>query len=153
MEKTREIVVGNTQYIFPESACALYTGDDSKSRLLLVEQWRSLHNKMTLELPGGKLEPGETPESAALRELFEETGVSADKATLLVSLDLDLSISKHRTHLIRTIRKLPYSGEIRQGDARMYDIDHAWSLIESGAITHAPTVTAILLIIAGKIDV
>jgi ADP-ribose pyrophosphatase len=153
MEIIREIVAGNAQYIFPESACALYTGDNSTSGLLLVEQWRPLHNKMTLELPGGKLEPGETPESAAMRELFEETGVSADKATLLVSLDLDLSISKHRTHLIRTAKTLPHSGEIHRADARMYDIDQAWSLIESGAITHAPTVTAVLLILTGKIDV
>jgi 8-oxo-dGTP pyrophosphatase MutT (NUDIX family) len=29
-------------------------------------------------LPGGRIEPGETPEAAAARELMEETGVTAE---------------------------------------------------------------------------
>jgi 8-oxo-dGTP diphosphatase len=33
-------------------------------------------------LPGGRVEPGETTEAAALRELFEETGVTAEAVGL-----------------------------------------------------------------------
>ena len=33
-------------------------------------------------LPGGRIEPGETPEAAAMRELFEETGVEAEIVAL-----------------------------------------------------------------------
>jgi ADP-ribose pyrophosphatase len=152
MTSTREIVSGDTQYIFPESACAIYTGDNSTNGLLLIEQWRPVHNKITLELPGGKLGPGETPEAAAIRELFEETGVSTDKAKLLVSLDLDLSISWHRTHLVRASATFPHGSKILRADAKMYRISQAWDLVDSGMITHAPTVAAVLLILAGKID-
>lgn len=153
MTSIHEIVSGDTQYIFPESACALYTGDKSASGLLLIEQWRSTHNKFTLELPGGKIEPGETPEAAAIREILEETGIYTDKANLLISLDLDLSISKHRTHLVRTFTTASHDSEITRPDAKIYQLTQAWSLVESGRITHAPTVVAVLMLLAGKINV
>jgi 8-oxo-dGTP diphosphatase len=36
--------------------------------------WVKQRNRITWELPGGHIEPDETPIEAALRELFEETG-------------------------------------------------------------------------------
>lgn len=44
-------------------------------RLPLVLKKRPEHLKGMLNLPGGKLEPGEDPVAAAVRELFEETGL------------------------------------------------------------------------------
>lgn len=42
--------------------------------LLLVRQYRHAAGEWMLEIPAGRLEPGETPEEAARRELEEETG-------------------------------------------------------------------------------
>lgn len=45
--------------------------------LVLVRQWRPVTESATLELPSGTVDPGETPEAAARRELLEETGYVA----------------------------------------------------------------------------
>ena len=45
--------------------------------LLMVENYRHGVGKQLLELPGGFINPGETPTHAAGRELLEETGYAA----------------------------------------------------------------------------
>lgn len=47
---------------------------DNVTRIVLVKQFRPPMNAVSVELPAGLLEPGESPEQAALRELREETG-------------------------------------------------------------------------------
>jgi ADP-ribose pyrophosphatase len=47
---------------------------DQKKRVLLVRQYRHATAGVLLEVPAGKLEPGEDPLSCARRELAEETG-------------------------------------------------------------------------------
>jgi len=47
---------------------------DEANNVLTVTQYRYVFGKPLLELPAGKLDPGETPETGALRELKEETG-------------------------------------------------------------------------------
>lgn len=46
-------------------------------RLAMVRQWRHATGQMLLELPAGTLEPDESPEQTARRELAEEAGLAA----------------------------------------------------------------------------
>jgi hypothetical protein len=44
---------------------------------VLVRQFRPALDRLTLEVPSGQVDPGETPEQGARRELMEETGYLA----------------------------------------------------------------------------
>lgn len=59
----------------PGAVCVLPITEEGD--VIFVNQFRYALNKVTLEVPAGKLEKGEDPKEAALRELSEETGLSA----------------------------------------------------------------------------
>ncbi|WP_152361213.1 NUDIX hydrolase [Microlunatus speluncae] len=58
---------------------------DPSDRVLLVRQ---NYGYRFFGLPGGKVEDGEAPDQAAIRELYEETGLRADAVTPLAVHDL-----------------------------------------------------------------
>ncbi|MBF0166175.1 MAG: NUDIX hydrolase [Alphaproteobacteria bacterium] len=61
-----------------------------RNEVLLVSQFRPAVECETIELPSGHLEPGETPEAGARRELLEETGFNASALTFLGVLKPDV---------------------------------------------------------------
>ncbi|MBR2592940.1 MAG: NUDIX hydrolase, partial [Oscillospiraceae bacterium] len=60
----------------PGGVCVAALEDDGS--LWFVRQYRYAVGEDVLELPAGKLEPGEDPDDAIVRELKEETGCTAD---------------------------------------------------------------------------
>lgn len=56
---------------------------DEEGNLYLVEQFRYPYFEVVTELPAGKLEKGEDPYTAGIRELREETGATAEKIVSL----------------------------------------------------------------------
>lgn len=68
----------------PDFVCIV--GVNNRGRLLMVRQFRPAVGAVTLELPAGHVEEGETPEQAARKELLEETGYTADRLELLAVL-------------------------------------------------------------------
>lgn len=60
-------------------ACALV---DADRRVLIAQRPEGKNLAGLWEFPGGKLEPGESPEDALIRELSEELGISTKTACL-----------------------------------------------------------------------
>jgi ADP-ribose pyrophosphatase len=64
--------------------CVLPLTDSDE--VIMVKQFRYPFNTVTLEVPAGKLEKGEDPLECGKRELFEETGLTAEKIEFLGKL-------------------------------------------------------------------
>ena len=67
--------------------------------IVLVRQFRYPFGEVLTEIPAGKLDPGEEPEAAALRELSEETGAEAESLEYLGAFYSSVAIFDEVIHL------------------------------------------------------
>lgn len=120
-------------------------GDDPQ--LLLIRQYRYAADGYLLEIPAGRLEVGESPESCAVRELREETGCTADLVELMTSFFPTPGFCDEKIHLFMATG-------LRQGETK-YEADEfvepepvalsdALAMIESGEIRDGKTALGIL---------
>lgn len=78
----------------PGAAAMAALGDDG--RVLMVRQWRYPMRQAYLEIPAGKIDPGETSLQTARRELLEETGHAASEWALLTQIHPAIGFSNER---------------------------------------------------------
>ena len=71
--------------IIEHPGAAVIVPVDSDGNVYLVRQFRDAAARELLELPAGKLKPGEAPEACARREMLEELGLEAGSWTRLAS--------------------------------------------------------------------
>ena len=77
----------------------LYPADEDWWLPLTVRASTLPHHTGQVSLPGGRLDPGETIEQAALREAYEEVGLPAADVTVLGQLTpLPIPVSGHLLH-------------------------------------------------------
>jgi 8-oxo-dGTP pyrophosphatase MutT (NUDIX family) len=66
--------------------------------LVMVRQWRHGAERVTLEIPGGIIDPGESPAEAAARELLEETGFGGGSLEPLGSVNPNPALFGNRVY-------------------------------------------------------
>ena len=94
-ERTRARLTAFAHQVHPPAArrpaavaIVLVPGDDGRACFLLTRRAATLRaHARQWALPGGRLDVGETPEAAALRELQEEVGVALHADAVLGRLD------------------------------------------------------------------
>lgn len=70
----------------------------SANELVCVRQYRHGSEQITIEIPGGMVDPGENPKQAAVRECLEETGFEADELISLGVLAPNPAFLSNRLH-------------------------------------------------------
>jgi 8-oxo-dGTP diphosphatase len=92
----------------PPILCAGAVVRDGEGRLLLVRRGHA-PARGTWSLPGGRVEPGETPEVAAAREVLEETGLRIAVGARLATVTIG-------DFLVHDFAATVVGGRLRAGD-------------------------------------
>lgn len=124
---------------------------DRDDNVLTVKQYRYVFSRVVEEIPAGKLEHGEDPHDAALRELKEETGATPERFTELGPIIVSPGAYGEVLHL--------YLAEGLDMGATSPDEDEFLDLVKtpfdemvrrvlSGELTDAKTVVGVLKVYA-----
>ncbi len=70
-----------------------------EGRICLVRQYRASLGRVTVEIPAGKLGPGEDPLECAKRELLEETGMEAQRIAYLTTIATSAGFTDELIHI------------------------------------------------------
>ncbi len=115
-------------------------------RMIVVDQYRQPLGRTQIEIPAGKLEPGEDPADAIARELKEETGYTAKELKLLYSFYTSPGFADELIHLY-------LADELEQGEAQLDEdeflemsaitLEEAYEQIRAGRISDAKTIMAV----------
>ncbi len=115
-------------------------------QVVMVRQFRHGSKTVTLEIPGGLVDPGDTPEQAALRELLEETGYEAAEWKKIGEVNPNPAIFNNRCHtyVATGLRKVsdPTPDQTEDLEVVLVPLSRIPDLIRRGEIDHAMVITA-----------
>jgi len=116
-------------------------------RLLVVRQYRFGSASVTTEIPGGMVDPGESSEQGARRELREEAGYTSDRWTYLGAVEPNPAIHDNLCHhwLAEDVRKT-HDLDLDPGEdivVGTLSFDEVRAGVADGSIRHSLVLTAL----------
>lgn len=116
--------------------------------LVLVRQYRYAVDGLVWELPAGRLDPGESPEEGARRELEEEVGLRPGHLEALSVFYTTPGFCDEVMHLFRAtaLTDVPPRPEADERiEVRTFSLDEARAMIRRGEVREGKTLVALLL--------
>lgn len=116
------------------------------NRVVLIYQYRHAAGGYIWEVPAGRLEPGELPETCARRELAEEVGYRAGHLEKLGMIWTTPGFCDEKIHLFlgRDLTPCPVNHEVDEIlEIREKPLEEALSMIGRGEICDAKTVVSL----------
>jgi 8-oxo-dGTP pyrophosphatase MutT (NUDIX family) len=115
-------------------------------QVVMIRQYRHGSREVTLEIPGGLVDPGDTPKKAAARELLEETGYQAKKWVKIGVVNPNPALFNNRcyTFLAQGIKKIstPTPDQTEDIEVVLIPLADIPGLILKREIDHAMVITA-----------
>ena len=116
--------------------------------LVMVCQYRFGSDQLSWEVPGGVIDPGESPVDAAVRELREETGFVGEKARILASCRPNPALFRNRCHFVlveesKLVAATSFDAN-EELETRLLPLSEAVSWVRAGRIDHALSLDALL---------
>ena len=129
----------------PGAVCVIPVTKDMD--VVTVKQYRYAFEQIMLEIPAGKLEPGENPLEAVKRELEEESGVVAKKIEYLGEIFTTVAIFDEKIHLYLAT-ELEFKNAHPDADefleVETIPLSELYNMVMDGDIKDAKTQIAIL---------
>ncbi len=126
----------------------------SPSEMLLVRQYRHPLEHETWEVVAGGMEPGETPEAAAARELREETGYRATSVTRLWSAYSAPGFCDELLHFCvvdgYTIGEPEYDEGEEDMQVGVFPVEDLWRMIRADELPDAKTQISVLWVLSAR---
>lgn len=121
----------------------------AEGKLIVVEQYRKALERSLIEIPAGKLEPGEKPATTAIRELEEETGMGANQFDYLQTIATSPGFANEEIHLFiaKDLYKIAQPASLDEDEfveLMEIDLEEAEEMIVNGSISDAKTVIAVM---------
>jgi ADP-ribose pyrophosphatase len=116
--------------------------------ILLVRQYRHAAGGYLLEIPAGKLDPGEAPEHCAARETAEETGYRPGRLEKLGAILTTPGFTDEVIHLYAGFDLVAAATGLEADEdltVEPWPFAEALALVEEGGIQDAKTMSALLL--------